>query len=244
MCCTHGTAPDLEPEAMSVIVQGPYLATARAAGRIVGGEITHELGIIRAVGALLASEQRERLESRPGVVVYENRELKVVTTGGLSTVRDEFNSRIYYGNDGTDSWADSWQEIGESDGPTSGYVEVDDSSRCASGNCLELDGRSGRGIWRTADLDGAGSATLTFSYRRRDADDGDGTVVLHAGDGGSSWHELTSYSLRDDDHSQQSASFDISSWAGPDTRIRLLSTAWRRRRRIPEDLRRRRPDRV
>ena len=45
----------------SVIVQGKDLASVRAAVESVGGEITHELGIIRSVGARVTSSQREQL---------------------------------------------------------------------------------------------------------------------------------------------------------------------------------------
>jgi hypothetical protein len=50
-------------ETESVIVQGPDLATAKAAVLDVGGEVTHELGIINAVGAQLTAEQRKAIEA-------------------------------------------------------------------------------------------------------------------------------------------------------------------------------------
>jgi len=45
----------------SVIVQGADMASAAQAVRQVGGEVTHELGIINAVGAELTAEQRRAL---------------------------------------------------------------------------------------------------------------------------------------------------------------------------------------
>ena len=51
-------------EATSVLVQGPDLETVAAAVRAVGGEITHELAIINAVGAKLTARQLRRLDSR------------------------------------------------------------------------------------------------------------------------------------------------------------------------------------
>lgn len=58
----------------SYIVQGADLATARAAVAAVGGEITHELGIIHAVGARLSAEQSEALRAATSVRrLYENR---------------------------------------------------------------------------------------------------------------------------------------------------------------------------
>jgi hypothetical protein len=53
--------PGREEAPRSVIVQGPDLATAIAAVESVGGEITHELGIIRAVGARLGERELREL---------------------------------------------------------------------------------------------------------------------------------------------------------------------------------------
>ncbi len=45
-----------------VIVQGGDATTVAKAVRQVGGEVTHELGIINAVGARLTADQRRALE--------------------------------------------------------------------------------------------------------------------------------------------------------------------------------------
>lgn len=58
------------------IVQAADLAGARAAVELVGGETTHELGVIRAVGAALTTAQRERLQGFKGLRVYADRELR------------------------------------------------------------------------------------------------------------------------------------------------------------------------
>ena len=50
----------------SVLVQGPDTMTVAAAVRAVGGEVTHELGIINAVGARLTRQQLQRLEATHG----------------------------------------------------------------------------------------------------------------------------------------------------------------------------------
>ena len=52
-----------QDEATSVLVQGHDLETVAAAVRAVGGEITHELGIINAVGTKLTARQLRRLEA-------------------------------------------------------------------------------------------------------------------------------------------------------------------------------------
>ena len=61
----------------AVIVQAADLDTAEALVRSVGGEVTHELGIIDAVGAQLTIEQRAALQGKPGVRMYRNPSIKV-----------------------------------------------------------------------------------------------------------------------------------------------------------------------
>jgi len=55
-----------QDQTRSVLVQGPDLRTVAAAVRAVGGEITHDLGIINAVGAQLTRRQLQRLEATHG----------------------------------------------------------------------------------------------------------------------------------------------------------------------------------
>ncbi len=52
-----------EPAAISYIVQGADTATMANAVNDVGGELTHELGIIDAIGAKLTSLQKRLAES-------------------------------------------------------------------------------------------------------------------------------------------------------------------------------------
>ena len=59
---TLGACTDQDTTA-SVLVQGSDVGTVAAAVRTVGGEVTHELGIINAVGARLTRQQLRRLEA-------------------------------------------------------------------------------------------------------------------------------------------------------------------------------------
>ena len=69
-----------QPEPRSVIVQGDNLTAVAGAVRAVGGEITHELDIIDAVGARLTAHQLETLRARsPGLRIFGNSE--VLTSG-------------------------------------------------------------------------------------------------------------------------------------------------------------------
>lgn len=56
----------------SAIVQAGDAASAARRVEAVGGTVTHELGIIRAVGARLTAAQRDRLAGLRGVLqLYE-----------------------------------------------------------------------------------------------------------------------------------------------------------------------------
>ena len=62
-----------DPETVSMIVQAADFDTANEAVKKVGGTITHELKIIKAVVCDLTQEQREALEEMDGVRLHENR---------------------------------------------------------------------------------------------------------------------------------------------------------------------------
>ena len=66
------TSPPSSP-VTRVIVQGSDLTAAATAVAEVGGQITHRLGIIDAVGADLTPPQVGALAERPEVRVYPNR---------------------------------------------------------------------------------------------------------------------------------------------------------------------------
>ncbi|HIE21610.1 MAG TPA: hypothetical protein EYP73_03290, partial [Acidimicrobiia bacterium] len=81
------------------------------------------------------------------------------------TYRDEFNSGDFTGSDGTLGWPAPWIEVGESDGPDSGLVEVVSVSGCAASPCVRIRGgvvSGGQGLRRYADLSSASSATLSM----------------------------------------------------------------------------------
>ena len=72
--------PAVEPTT-SVLVKGSNVTAARAAVRAVRGEVTHELGIINAVGAQLTPLQLRRLEANGSLRMYADRSTEVA---GLS----------------------------------------------------------------------------------------------------------------------------------------------------------------
>ena len=90
-CSAHQASDSTvaEPTAR-LIVQSQDLESARAEVERVGGQITHELGVIRAVGAELTLAQRAELESSPQVTrIWEDAEVRVDSL--TETVRDEFD---------------------------------------------------------------------------------------------------------------------------------------------------------
>lgn len=133
------------------------------------------------------------------------------------TVRDEFNSVSYSGNNGTQNWSNSWQEAGEADGPSSGFLQV------ISDGTMRIGDRNGknqliRSLTREADLSGATTATLTYDYVVGNIGS-DGYVSIQvSGNGGLNWDTLAVY-LYDD--VSGSESFDITSHVSSNTQIRF-----------------------
>jgi serine protease AprX len=68
-------------ELNSYIVQADSATEARAAVATVGGQVTHELGVIDAVGAVLNETQLARLEAAD-LRLYDSHDLEVAAKGG------------------------------------------------------------------------------------------------------------------------------------------------------------------
>ena len=136
------------------------------------------------------------------------------------TYRDEFNAIGYSGNDGTLAWTTDWLETGDSGDAASGDVMVTSDNRLRFKN-------KDRYIAREANLSGAGSATLTFDYRRNALDDSDDSVSIQvSGDGGGSWYTLEDFIGPDNDGAYVTTSYDIGSYVAPNTRIRFISSSF------------------
>jgi hypothetical protein len=141
-------------------------------------------------------------------------------------VLDRFDQAAYDNNDGNLYWRGPWQEINESDGPEAGDEMITSDNGDNRLRVQDNDG-GGEGIARSANLDGAGSATLSLLYRRDGLDDSNDYVKLEIssqGDAGP-WTELARFSGSATDSDYQSWSGDISAHAAADTRIRLVSSS-------------------
>jgi hypothetical protein len=126
------------------------------------------------------------------------------------------------GNDGTGSFSGNWQEVGESDGPGAGGIQVAAVSECAFGNCLKLEPGlllNNAATWRELSLAGATSASLRLHIRRKNA----GYTVEVSGNGGGSWQTLKTAGETNDGVQVRDV-FDISAFAAANTRIRITGT--------------------
>jgi hypothetical protein len=133
------------------------------------------------------------------------------------TIRDEFDAVSYGGSDGTQNWNGDWQEIGESDGPENGFLQVvpDGSMRVGHENAKDQPTFS---LTREANLSGATTATLTYDYVAQNYGNHGSVSVQVSGDGGLTWNTLATYPY---DAGSGFASFDITSHISSDTQIRF-----------------------
>ena len=140
-------------------------------------------------------------------------DVAVTVTGGSETVRDEFNSVSYMGNDGSASWAGDWIEKDDyGAGPGVGIIDV-------AGNRLQLRAFDvNQYIHREVDLSSATTATLTF-----DSDNqllgADSIRVEVSGNGGGSWTTLKTYTSSNT--GVVAESFDISAYIASNTQVRF-----------------------
>jgi cold shock CspA family protein len=144
-----------------------------------------------------------------------------VTASTVATVRDEFGSIAFDGDDGSVSWQYDWREIPIGDGPTQGLIRVINDSHCAAGGCLRFgDEALVAGIYREADLSGFTTATLTYSYRRKMTGGGSGGLVrLRVSDDLWSWSNEASHSMNTGDAGQLTQTVDLGDWVGGPVKV-------------------------
>ena len=212
-------------EKLKVIVQRKALENLpdQALERM-GGKKTKDLPLINGFALELPGKAVEALAKSSGVR-WVSLDAPLISTGNLnSNVRDEFTTVSYNGNNGTVNWSNDWQEIGEANGPSGGYVQVTNSDKCAAGNCLRL---NKYGVSRQVSLNGASSATLGFSYRRyRDADASGKLNLQVSVDGGTSWTTLASYPFDHSDSAPIGQSFDLTPYLAANTQIRFQASSY------------------
>ncbi|WP_158771954.1 DUF6701 domain-containing protein [Paraglaciecola sp. L1A13] len=142
------------------------------------------------------------------------------------TVADNFPSASYNSTSGTAPWTSNWLEAGESDGPSSGILRVNDSL-CTSASCMRLgivasstpQSYSAHFLYRTLDLSDAVSAQLTFNYRTGHNAGSSNVRLGISRDGGRTWANLEQYTVTTSQFSATAESFDISSFIGSNVAI-------------------------
>lgn len=138
---------------------------------------------------------------------------------GGGYVFDQFNSISYSGNDGSQNWTTSWSEIGESNGVSSGNVQVVNDARCSSGNCLNIHPTNGVGASRYANLSGATAAVLVFDWNFKEPEDN--ILKVEISNNNSTWSELMTIEYSGSTTRTGSETIDISSYASSTTYIRF-----------------------
>ena len=106
---------------------------------------------------------------------------------GFRSVMDSFAAVSYGNNNGTNNWTTAWAENdGNGGGASSGSIKV------SGENMFFKADNAGDGIYREADLSGASSATLSFSYNNHLNDTG--IIALQvSNDGGGNYTTLTTF---------------------------------------------------
>jgi subtilisin family serine protease len=219
-----GTKSPRREQPRSVIVQGRDLASVRTLVRAVGGTVTHELGVIDAVGARLDPRQARLLRERePGIRFYADRQFEIAATSvsGSSTVRDEFATTSYGNNNGTVRWSSDWLEIGDDGLP---YASDGASIVADLDNSRLRIARTGIALSRQVGLlPATSSAVLSFRYRRAGLESGD-YVSVQVSANGSTFTEIGRLAGPATDGAYLTASYDITGFRSPTTTVRFVSS--------------------
>jgi len=139
-----------------------------------------------------------------------------------ATVRDDFSSRSWGNNDGTDNWSGVWIEV---DGASSPPSPTNGNVWITNGGELRLEDRPDTGgepsAAREINLAGATIATLSFDWRTTNGvDSPDSVVVEVSANGGTTWSQLQNFTGISG-RSSGSASYDIAAYASSNTQIRI-----------------------
>ncbi len=141
--------------------------------------------------------------------------------GLVYTVRDEFSTGDFTGQDGIDLWTSDWFEddpANTEQDPTSGYVQMVNGELRLNNQNYD---NTQPGVTRAVPLSWVTSAKLSFDYRTASGVDiADGIAVEVSPDGGTNWVLLDTIENLAGANSG-SVSYDITPFATPDTLIRV-----------------------
>ncbi len=181
----------------------------------LGGTAVKDLHLINALAVELPAKAISTLARSDSVAQISLDGTMMSASILTETIADNFNVRVYSNNTGTQSWASDWFEINDDDKVDGGKVKIDK-------DLLKLEDRN-RGIQRSADLSDAATATLTFQYRREKFNKGKAVNIEISTDGGANWNQVVQINGDVNESTFQSASFDISAYAGGPVILRFLS---------------------
>ncbi|RKR07062.1 CUB-like protein [Maribacter vaceletii] len=143
-----------------------------------------------------------------------------VSLTAQETYRDNFSSVSYSNNNGSQNWATNWIETGDTDtGPNSQYIRI-------SSNRLELYYIWNENIRRTANLNGASSATLSFTWQAISLGGNRSLGIEMSNNGGASYTQIGTVT---GNNSSGTFSQDISAYISANTTIRFSksNSNWR-----------------
>ncbi|MGB1254087.1 MAG: hypothetical protein ACPG8W_25985 [Candidatus Promineifilaceae bacterium] len=207
----------LQPDSSkhAYIVQGESLASVKSAVAAVGGQVTHELGLIDGVGALLTEAQQAELASQASIhSIFADQEVAAETSEPVR-IYDTFETRKYSNNDGSLDWATDWVEVGDDASPRFGRVKVKRGVLW-----LRDDNRI---VSRSADLSAYTSAIFNYEFRRKGLDRDSDYVTVEISADGVNWDILQQIGGAGTDATARSASFDISNYLSANTTIRFVT---------------------
>lgn len=190
---------------------------------LVGAKPNYGIMLVAA-----APNEQTKYGSRESSVAGQRPSLEVVLA--LESIADDFDTGTGYdGSSGTLPWSSNWQELGESDGPTTGRVTVKSDATCAAGKCLQIGANSGSlngvGAVRMLDLHNTSSARLSFDLRRTVNASLQGAIKLQVSvDGGIEWSTLAVYNSLSSDNDQIPQVIDLSSYLGHTVQLRFVGT--------------------
>lgn len=131
------------------------------------------------------------------------------------TFRDNFNTASYSNNNGTQNFSSDWIESGDTDsGPTAQYIYI-------TGSRLNFYYVWGETIRRSANLNGATTATLSFSWQTSGLTGSKGLRIQASNNGGASYTTIGTVS---GNNSSGNFSVDISAYISSNTTLRFTNT--------------------
>jgi serine protease AprX len=183
----------------------------------LGGRIVQDLPFIQAVAAELPAKTVLDLAAMPNVNWVGLDRALMSSQVDTTTVRDTFDQESYGNNNGSANWATNWTESNDDGNPSNGNIEITQNQLM-----LRDDNRS---IKRSANLADAGTAVLSFDYRRYSFDNSSDYVAVQIStNAGASWTELGRFAGPASDRNLQTVSYDIAGYIPNNIIIRFATS--------------------